>query len=470
MKKPVILAINAESAAQKVADGWDYARQRDFTGGESLAELPEMIARNQLAKMENCVISPEGLITECWQMDVPLFINVTGGIVVTPIPGTSLFTVYSAVDAGIMCFTFDPASPTPYDMADASGYPGYTLHEHESPVTIFGISHGTPFLGKNYCCAATDLYSLGSLTADPEAIDFGTLQTLDVSQIPLTITNATEEVMTLTGIILSGNESAMFGHTATFPQTLDPDDTYTFDVAYKPSVPGDSAATLNLSSTLGILQIALSGTAESMVSETPASWDFGIVNQGDTAQHTFQLTNSGGRAVSVIGFNVSGDDASRFTSNLALPAVIAAGATLDIVVTFTPGSALHACSANAGVVTDVGSIDGIALSGTGVLWDSTPPSATLTAIGIGKPVYAHFSITNKSESSPLTVTSVTAVGPALYMTPAPALPITLAPGEALALVVAFSLPFSSFPPQTGNLRVVSDWGTLLIPLSYAGHA
>lgn len=356
--KPVTLTIAPENAEQKVADGWAYARQRDFTGGESLAKLPESVARNQLVRMENAIISPEGQITESWQMDKPLFINVTTGIVVVPIPGSKLFTVYAAAGEYVVSFTFDPNSETPYDLADASGYPGYRLLSHAAPVTISGITHGTPFLGKDFCCAVTSLIIAGGeLISNHESVDFGTVQTRTINLVSLTITNTTAGTVTLSGISLTGTGSGAFGHSGAFPQPLAAGETYTFNVVFNPTSPVASAAALNVISTIGTLIIPLSGTAESMLSALPASINFGTVRDGSTTVRVVDISNSGGTAAAVISVEVDGDGAVMLSSTPALPyrAPIPAGGSLGVSVSLD-ATTLGDISALAKVQTDLGDV------------------------------------------------------------------------------------------------------------------
>ena len=356
--RPVTLAIMPENSEQKVADGWTSARQRDFTGGETLALLPEKIGRNQLIKMVNAIISPEGLITEAWQMDTTLFINVTTGVVVVPIPGSRLFTVYAAAGNYVVSFTFDPNSATPYDLANASGYPGYQLLSHAAPVTISGITHGTPFLGKNYCIAATSLYiTAGQLTTGPVALDFGTVQTRTVNLISMTVTNTTAGQITLNGVNFDGAGSGSYGHDGAFPHVLAAAGTYTFNVVFNPTAEATDAANLNLVNTLGILQVPLTGTAVSMLAATPVSKDFGTVWQDSTAVQVFSVANAGGVAATVLSVDAEGDGSLMLSNTPALPygSIIPAGGDLDISLTFNAAT-IGGIAATAQVVTDLGTV------------------------------------------------------------------------------------------------------------------
>lgn len=149
MKKPLVLNISPEDV-QRVPDGWQYARQRDFTGGENLAKLPELVKRNQFIKMENAIISPEGQVTDCWQMDTLAMQNTVGiGGLVLSAPGSDgQFTFWhsnvtepsgGAVRSGTM--TMDGTADA--NVGTVVGITG---------AQIAGLSYAVSYLGKHYCC------------------------------------------------------------------------------------------------------------------------------------------------------------------------------------------------------------------------------------------------------------------------------------------------------------------------------
>lgn len=43
-------------------NGWQFFRQRNFTGGENKLILPEFVAQNQLITAQNCELTPEGIV------------------------------------------------------------------------------------------------------------------------------------------------------------------------------------------------------------------------------------------------------------------------------------------------------------------------------------------------------------------------------------------------------------------------
>ena len=469
--RPVTLAIMPENTEQKVADGWTYARQRDFTGGESLAKLPEAVAQNQLIKMVNAIISPEGLITEAWQMDTPLFINVTTGIVVVPIPGSKLFTVYAAAGEYVVSFTFDPNSSTPYDLADASGYPGYRLLSHAAPVTISGITHGTPFLGKNYCIAATSLYiDAGQLTTDPASLDFGTVQTRTVNMISMTVTNTTAGDISLTGVTFEGAGSGSYGHSGALPHVLAAAGEYTFNVVFNPTAEATDVATLNLINTIGILQVPLTGTAGSNLSVVPSNYDFGTIRQTlSTAGVDLRVSNAGTVAATVQSVQFEGDGSGNLSNTPALPynSVVPAGGFLDIPIVFT-GNTTGVLSASARMVTDLGTVTA-ELSGVSaplpVLTQSSPSFVvtlaefadygsvilTLSNPGPGDVVLQDVVVTSESLYIPYIVINGVAVW---FESP---YPVTIPAGQFLDMEL---VAFGTRRPLPADVEVITDVITL----------
>lgn len=142
MKQPVALNIMPDEAAQ-VKDGWLVARQRDFTGGENLATLPEMVGRNQFIRMENALISPSGFITPAHQTDTRLLTNATAGVCLALLT-SGLYTFFAAPgDNKLYAGILDTSSGSPVNVGTATTY-------SVTGAYIKGFSHVVTFLGKNY--------------------------------------------------------------------------------------------------------------------------------------------------------------------------------------------------------------------------------------------------------------------------------------------------------------------------------
>lgn len=139
---------------------------------------------------------------------------------------------------------------------------------------------------------------------------------------------------------------------------------------FTPSATGSRSATLTLKSDAsnGDATVSLGGTGQAVASPaaalSPTSVAFGSVTVGSssTAQ-TVTLTNSGSAALSITDISA----ASPFGATHACGASLAAGASCDISVTFTPSGA-GAANGTLSVSSDAsGSPHTAKLSGTGVL-------------------------------------------------------------------------------------------------------
>lgn len=127
---------------------WQIARQRDYRGGEVQALLPEMVARNQLLRMENALIFPNGFVTAFFQTDTQSIINATTGLALSPNnDGTWTYyatTVVGTITTGIL----DTSLNTP--IGAGAGTP-HTV----GSASISGVHKAVLFLGKWYCPNAT---------------------------------------------------------------------------------------------------------------------------------------------------------------------------------------------------------------------------------------------------------------------------------------------------------------------------
>ena len=121
---------------------WNIARQRDYRGGEVQSLLPETVGRNQLLKMENALIFPNGYVTAFHQTDIESMTGADHGVCLSlNADGTYTFFANPAtenVTKGIL----DTALDTPVNVS--SGTPVYL------PCDIRGIGHTVNFLTHQY--------------------------------------------------------------------------------------------------------------------------------------------------------------------------------------------------------------------------------------------------------------------------------------------------------------------------------
>lgn len=121
----------------------------------------------------------------------------------------------------------------------------------------------------------------------------------------------------------------------------------------------------------GILHAQVSGIAQTQASIelTPSVQDYGSVIIGQTSQIVYTVTNTGGQTTGALANTLTGTDAAQFsipTSSCA-GATLAAGATCNITVRFSPTGAAGARNAQLNVTGTPGGTDTSILSGTAIL-------------------------------------------------------------------------------------------------------
>lgn len=124
---------------------WQIGRVRDFRGGETQAELPEEVGQNQLIRMEDAMLFPNGYLTAAHQVDTDMIIGARYGIVAIPgADGTYDLVTASSTDK-ILVKLLDTSATTPVDMFDLA-------NEIDVPdARIVGLNFSVTFLGKVYC-------------------------------------------------------------------------------------------------------------------------------------------------------------------------------------------------------------------------------------------------------------------------------------------------------------------------------
>lgn len=122
---------------------WQVGRNRDFRGGETQAKLPEEIGRNQLIRMENAMLFPNGWLTAAHQADTTLITGATLGVAIVP-GANGTYTAYSASGDDIVYSKFlDTASEASFPMGAG------TMHGVVGS-RIVGVQKSVRFLGKDY--------------------------------------------------------------------------------------------------------------------------------------------------------------------------------------------------------------------------------------------------------------------------------------------------------------------------------
>jgi hypothetical protein len=281
----------------------------------------------------------------------------------------------------------------------------------------------------------------------------------------VTLTNTGDATLTVTALGLQGGAAGEFTlqNAPALPFTVPAGGTQTFDVRFAPSTVGPRSASLTLVSNrypAGPLSLPVSGQGMGPVKSVNAtSLDFGPVNLGATGFRTFTVANSGNQPLSITALTFSTGAAAEFSSPQALPATVAAGASLTVSVAFAPAMG-GTRSSQLTVVTDDPVAPTAQLALTGVAQTPgvsvTPLSVGFGQVRLGQTQVRTVTLQNTGTGA-LTISGLTFSGTdaARFSRPAGVVPVTLQPG-APGLVVQLTFQPNAVGPATATLNVATD--------------
>lgn len=175
-----------------------------------------------------------------------------------------------------------------------------------------------------------------SVTASPSSLQFGSVRIGNKATLPLSVINAGGSSAVISAGQLSGADFVVTG--VRLPLTLDPGQSYTFNVTFAPHISGVASGEILATAPLSpVLNVPLLGngndTGQLMVS--PASVNFGNVTLGTSAYQTAILSALG---TSVTVSAATSDNPAFAISGLALPRTIQPGENAAFTIVFTPQS------------------------------------------------------------------------------------------------------------------------------------
>jgi Abnormal spindle-like microcephaly-assoc'd, ASPM-SPD-2-Hydin len=384
--------------------------------------------------------------------------------------GTAAVTVNAATLTGAG-FTMSGATfPLTLNPGQAA-----TLQVSYSP-TADGSATGSITLSSNSSSGGTSTVSLSGTGISPQltlssgALAFGNVAVNSTGAQTLTVTSSGTAALTINSATLSGTGFKMSG--ATFPVTLNPGQTVSFQVSFAPTTAGSATGTITLSSNSAsgtTSTVSLTGTGvSSQLTVSASSLAFGNVVLNSTLSKTLTLTSSGTAAVTVNSATVSG---AGFTiSGATFPATLNPGASISLQVNFNPtvaGSAsgsitISSTSGTAATTTvslsGVGTVPQLGVSSTSLAFGSVTLNTTSTQT---------LTLTS-SGTAAVTVNSATLSGTGFTMSGA-AFPATLNPGASISLQVNFSPTVAG--SASGSITISSNsntGGTATVSLSGSG--
>jgi hypothetical protein len=212
-----------------------------------------------------------------------------------------------------------------------------------------------------------------------------------------------------------------------------------------------------------------SSTPTKVLTVSPTNIWYGGVPMGQSANHTVTLTNAGRGSVTVS--KVTRTD-PNFSSNLNLPLTLAAGQSVQFVVTLTPTFVGHINAAFIFTSSATDSRLNLYVHGGGVTTAATkslvPSSSSLSfgGVQVGSSQMLPETLTNTGNSS-VTVSATTTKGSQFSVT-GPGLPLSLAAGHSMTLNVTYTPTGTS--SVSGSLTVNSSIPNVVIPLSGSAGA
>ena len=193
--------------------------------------------------------------------------------------------------------------------------------------------------------------TLGAIELDAAALDFGTVATGDEVERVLTLSSASDEMVTVNALV---DGDAAFSIPVDTLAVFEGDTLLT--VAFAPEADGTYAGTLRLSTPAGdTADVTLAGiagnggggggsdtgngggTGAANLAVSTRSHEFGSVDVGATSAFTFTLRNDGGEPLSLSG--IAASDAAFRIGGVAANATLDPGESGDLVVTFAPSRA-----------------------------------------------------------------------------------------------------------------------------------
>lgn len=218
-----------------------------------------------------------------------------------------------------------------------------------------------------------------------------------------------------------------------------------------------------LAASAAVLPLTVHAAAQTLTF-SPAQLRFGQVAVGQMETQLADITNPGSSSITISSTSISGSEFSL--TGLKLPAVVAAGETISVNVSFTPtqtgwtGQHVTFTTKSSGNV-------GLPVAGAGVTSEAMsaqPSSLSFGQVTVGSSSTQSLTVeNNETKSETLTAFQIAGSG---FTVSGPSLPLTLASGKSATLKVTFKPQENGV--DGGSLMV--SGGGLVIPLFGTGEA
>ncbi len=211
---------------------------------------------------------------------------------------------------------------------------------------------------------------VSGINLSPSNLVFGTVYLNSSHTLPVTVTNVGSTTVSISGVGITPGTANAAAYTAVNHCTtpLKAGKSCIIDVTFKADAVGTLTATLNLmDNAVGMPQhVGLTGNViDPLAQFSPTRLAFGTVTVHSSKTLPVQLTNSGQTPLDIGSISIGGADAEDFSQTNNCPAVLAAGASCTISVTFDP--TLKGARTGTLIVTDnvAARQSTVALTGTG---------------------------------------------------------------------------------------------------------
>jgi hypothetical protein len=215
-------------------------------------------------------------------------------------------------------------------------------------------------------------------TASPSTVSFGQVATGTISTLPVVLTNALSQNVTVSALQTMGSGFSASG--PTLPLILQAGQSVTVNVTFAPQAAGTNGGSLYVSGAGLVIPLMGTGTALGQLTLAPAPLNFGNVPVGTTVTQPMTVSAVGG----TVTVSSASSSSSQFVLNGAsFPLTITAGQSLSFNVAFTPTSS-GSLSGSLSFVSNASNSQGLeSLTGTGtvtpysvnLLWNSSSDAA-----------------------------------------------------------------------------------------------
>jgi len=274
------------------------------------------------------------------------------------------------------------------------------------------------------------------------------------SSSTLTETLTATTTVTVNGVSTTDGTFSTGTPSTALPATLSAGQTLSIPVTFAPSSGGSFGATLNVSTSAGVLPFGLSGAGQSaaaQLSVSPTFLSFGGTAVGSTKTSTITYTNTGAQPLTVTGVK----NGSPPFSDSGMPGIgsnLAPGASVTATVAFAP-TTTGTFSDHIVLATSAGNVF-TNVSGTATLPGKlviSPLSVSYGTVSVGSSASASFTVSNTGGTA---VTITKSKPPALGIFVASTSlseSTTIAPGASVVETVAFTPPSAGSFSDTWNI-------------------